>query len=52
VTAHLPTQFLVVSRHGAEGRFLPVKDREELQMRMPEIRGLLRALGMWPESPA
>jgi UTP--glucose-1-phosphate uridylyltransferase len=44
VTAFLPTQFLTVDRHGRAGRFLPVKDREELQMRMPEILGLLRDL--------
>jgi UTP--glucose-1-phosphate uridylyltransferase len=46
VTAHLPTQFLVVPRHGSEGRFLPVKDRPELAMRMPEIRELLGRLGV------
>ena len=46
VTAFLPTQFLAVERHGREGRFLPVKDREELQMRMPEIQALLRDLGI------
>lgn len=46
VTARLPTQFLVVPRHGPEGRFLPVKDREELAARMPEIRELLRSLGV------
>jgi UTP--glucose-1-phosphate uridylyltransferase len=46
VTAHLPTQFLVVPRHGAEGRFLPVKDRDELRARMPEIEGLMRGLGI------
>jgi UTP--glucose-1-phosphate uridylyltransferase len=46
VTAFLPTQFLVVPRTGREGRFLPVKDREELQLRMPDIRELLRGLGI------
>ena len=51
VTARLPTQFLVVPRHGREGRFLPVKDREELATRMPEIRELLRALGVPVEAP-
>jgi UTP--glucose-1-phosphate uridylyltransferase len=45
VTAFLPTQFLAVERHGRDGRFLPVKDREELQQRMPEIQALLRDLG-------
>jgi UTP--glucose-1-phosphate uridylyltransferase len=46
VTAFLPTQFLAVERHGRDGRFLPVKDREELQMRMPEIQALQRDLGI------
>jgi UTP--glucose-1-phosphate uridylyltransferase len=46
VTAFLPTQFLAVERHGRDGRFLPVKDREELQQRMPEIQSLLRDLGI------
>jgi UTP--glucose-1-phosphate uridylyltransferase len=46
VTAFLPTQFLAVERHGLEGRFLPVKDREELQMRLPEIKALLASLGV------
>lgn len=45
VTAFLPTQFLVVERHGSDGRFLPVKDQEELQQRMPEILGLSDAAG-------
>jgi UTP--glucose-1-phosphate uridylyltransferase len=46
VTALLPAQFLVVPRHGRAGRFLPVKDREELRARMPEIQDLLRGLGI------
>ena len=46
VTAFLPTQFLAVERHGRDGRFLPVKDREELQQRIPEIQSLLRDLGI------
>jgi UTP--glucose-1-phosphate uridylyltransferase len=46
VTAFLSTQFLVVGRHGRDGRFLPVKDRDELQLRMPDIRELLRSLGV------
>jgi UTP--glucose-1-phosphate uridylyltransferase len=44
VTAFLPTQFLAVERHGRAGRFLPVKDREELKTRMPDIQALLRDL--------
>jgi UTP--glucose-1-phosphate uridylyltransferase len=43
VTAYLPTQFLIVDRHGPDGRFLPVKDRDELQARLPQIRELLDA---------
>jgi len=46
VTAFLPTQFLAVERHGRDGRFLPVKDRQELQLRVPEIHALLRDLGI------
>ncbi len=45
VTAFLPTQFLVVDRHGPDGRFLPVKDQEELQRRMPEILRLVDVTG-------
>jgi UTP--glucose-1-phosphate uridylyltransferase len=43
VTAFLPTQFLVVQRQGREGRFLPVKDRDELRARMPEIQALVES---------
>ena len=46
VTAFLSTQFLAVDRHGRDGRFLPVKDREELQTRMPDIQTLLHDLGI------
>jgi UTP--glucose-1-phosphate uridylyltransferase len=46
VTAFLPVQFLVVPRHDRDGRFLPVKDREELRLRMPDIRQLLLSLGI------
>ena len=49
VTAFLPTQFLAVERHGPDGRFLPVKDRADLNVRMPEIQGLLDALGIGTE---
>jgi UTP--glucose-1-phosphate uridylyltransferase len=48
VTAFLPTQFLAVERHGLEGRFLPVKDREELKTRLPEIKALFASLGVLP----
>jgi UTP--glucose-1-phosphate uridylyltransferase len=46
VTAFLPTQFLVVERQGRDGRFLPVKDRQELQSRMADIQALAKALGI------
>jgi UTP--glucose-1-phosphate uridylyltransferase len=42
LTAFLPSQFLEVPR----GRFLPVKDPEELELRRPEIEALLRARGI------
>ncbi len=45
ITSLLPTQFLVVERHGTDGRFLPVKDQTELQQRLPEILALVDALG-------
>lgn len=45
VTAFLPTQFLVVERHGSDGRFLPVKDQEELSARMPDILSLVDVAG-------
>jgi UTP--glucose-1-phosphate uridylyltransferase len=46
VTAFLPTQFLIVERHGLHGRFLPAKDREELQLRMPKIQALMDVQGI------
>jgi UTP--glucose-1-phosphate uridylyltransferase len=46
VTAFLPTQFVAVERRGPEGRFLPAKDREEMQLRMPEIYAIIRELGI------
>jgi UTP--glucose-1-phosphate uridylyltransferase len=45
VTAFLPTQFLIVERLGGDGRFLPVKDQEELAQRMPEILSLVDVAG-------
>jgi len=45
VTAFLPAQFLIVERHGPDGRFLPVKDREELAQRLPEILSLVDMAG-------
>jgi UTP--glucose-1-phosphate uridylyltransferase len=45
VTAFLPTQFLIVERHGQDGRFLPVKDPPELAQRLAEILALVDATG-------
>lgn len=43
LTAFLPTHFVRVSREGLDGRFLPVKDPDELEQRRAEIVALLRA---------
>ncbi len=42
LTAFLPSHFLIVPR----GRFLPVKDPEELEARRADIVALLRAYGI------
>jgi UTP--glucose-1-phosphate uridylyltransferase len=42
LTAFVPSHFLEVPR----GRFLPVKDPDELEARRPEIEALLRARGI------
>jgi UTP--glucose-1-phosphate uridylyltransferase len=42
LTAFLPSHFLEVPR----GRFLPVKDPEELELRRPDIEALLHARGI------
>ncbi len=41
LTARLPSRALAVDREGADGRFLPVKDPQELALRLPSIRALL-----------
>jgi len=46
VTSHLDTVFLHVPRSGAESRFLPVKDPEELAARRAEIAAVLHARGI------
>lgn len=38
LTAFLPTAFVEVEREGADGRFLPAKDPDELTRRLPGIR--------------
>lgn len=46
ITASLPSRFLRVPRDGTASRFLPVKDRTELERRRPEIEAIARARGM------
>lgn len=43
LTALLETRFLEVQREGPDGRFLPAKDPEELQRRLPAIEAVLAA---------
>jgi len=45
LTAFLPAQALVVEREGADGRFLPIKDPEELVLRRPMIQALFGRRG-------
>jgi UTP--glucose-1-phosphate uridylyltransferase len=42
LTQFLPTHFIEVPRGGPEGRFQPVKDPEELELRRAEIREILK----------
>ena len=46
VTFALPTQYVRVPRSGPCGRFLPVKDHDELKRRQPELKELALARGM------
>jgi UTP--glucose-1-phosphate uridylyltransferase len=46
ITSHLDTMYLRVPRVGAESRFLPVKDDEELLARRSEIETVARTRGM------
>lgn len=46
LTAFLATQCLHVEREGADGRFQPVKDPEELTRRAPRIEAMLRGRGV------
>jgi UTP--glucose-1-phosphate uridylyltransferase len=48
VTSVLATRFVRVPRAGAQSRFLPVKDNEELAQRRAEITRVARARGMLP----
>lgn len=46
VTSFVPSRYLHVPRSGAEARFLPVKDNDELAQRRGEIELVARARGM------
>lgn len=46
LTAFLPSAFVRVEREGADGRFQPAKDPEELAARRDAIRTILRARGV------
>lgn len=46
ITAHLSSAYVEVPRDGAESRFLPVKDFDELAKRRPTIEVVARARGM------
>jgi UTP--glucose-1-phosphate uridylyltransferase len=50
VTFALPTQYVRVPRTGPCGRFLPVKDHDELARREDELRELALARGMVTQS--
>jgi len=41
LSAHVPTTFLVVPRHGPRGRFLPVKEAADLAAIQPLLREML-----------
>ncbi len=41
LSAHVPTTFLVVPRQGARGRFLPVKEADDLAAVQPLLREML-----------
>ena len=46
LSVHLECALLEVPREGADARFLPVKDPEELARRLPDIEAVLRARGV------
>ncbi|MCC6902620.1 MAG: UTP--glucose-1-phosphate uridylyltransferase [Polyangiaceae bacterium] len=46
VTSHLDTRFVRLPRDGAQSRFLPVKDNDELERQRPAIELCARARGM------
>jgi UTP--glucose-1-phosphate uridylyltransferase len=45
VTSALPTKYLHLPRTGPHSRFLPVKDNDELALRLPEIQAVAKAHG-------
>jgi UTP--glucose-1-phosphate uridylyltransferase len=45
VTSILPTKYLHLPRTGEHSRFLPVKDNDELALRVPEIQAVAKSHG-------
>lgn len=45
VTSALPTKYLHLPRTGDHSRFLPVKDNDELALRVPEIQAIAQSHG-------
>lgn len=43
LSAHVPTTFLVVPRHGPRGRFFPIKVPEDLERSRDALREMLAA---------
>ena len=46
LTAHLPSTYLRVSRHGTDSRFEPIKDNDELARRRDAIRAIAASRGI------
>lgn len=47
ITALLPTRFLRVERGGEASRFIPVKDRQQLEQRRDAVKALLVRRDLW-----
>jgi UTP--glucose-1-phosphate uridylyltransferase len=43
LTAFVPSAFVLVDRDGADGRFQPAKDPEELARRLPQIEAIVKS---------
>ncbi|WP_394825321.1 UTP--glucose-1-phosphate uridylyltransferase [Pendulispora albinea] len=49
LTGAMPAAYVRVPRHGPSARFLPVKDRDELEARRGAIASVVRSRGILPE---